>query len=204
MYIDAVCYGLDDLPKVDPSVRNDLNKLFQESGIKVLQEELMNKDPEYYKIVDLNNPQRLIRALEVIRGSGKTFTSFRKKIKKKRPFKVIKVGLEMDRQLLYDRIDVRMDKMIEKGLFEEAESLFPLRHLNALQTVGYQEIFGHLKGEYDKQEAIRLLKRNSRRYAKRQMTWFKKDESTHWFHPSQSEEIKRLIENELERLEPKS
>lgn len=193
LYVDAVCYGLDQFPSLAPKFREELNAEYAQNGLEPLQKELFERDPEYHAIVDLKNPQRVIRALEVIRGSGKTFTSLRKRRKIQRPFEIIKIGLEMDREKLYDRIDLRMDLMIDQGLFEEAEKLHPFKELNALQTVGYQEIFGYLEGDYDKTEAVRLLKRNSRRYAKRQMTWFKKDQSTHWFQPHQVEEIFNLL-----------
>lgn len=194
LFVDAVCYGMDELPKVAPSFREELNLSYQQNGIEILQEELSRLDPEYFQIVDRQNPQRLIRALEVISATGKTFTSFRVQRPKQRPFTCLKIGLELPRTSVYERIDRRMDQMIDEGLFTEAEELFPQRHLNALQTVGYQEIFGFLNGNYDKEEAIRLLKRNSRRYAKRQLTWFKKDESTHWFNPSELANIIAYIE----------
>ena len=181
LYIDALCKGMDDIPAIDPSIRNDLNHLFEEEGIESLQNKLKELDPAYYDIVDLHNPQRLIRALEVCIGTSKYYSDYRKKQETSRPFHIIKIGLEMEREELYKRIDLRMDKMIEEGLFEEAREFFPNRHLNALQTVGYTEIFNYLTGEYDKEEAIRLLKRNSRRYAKRQLTWFRRDREVKWF-----------------------
>lgn len=203
LYVDAVCNGLDQFPSIDVSFRNDLNGLFAQQGIAPLQEELKKCDPEYYHVVDKKNPQRLIRALEVIRATGKTFTSYRQRKAISRPFDRIKIGLEMEREQLYERIDKRMDLMIEAGLFQEAEWLFPHRQLNALQTVGYQEIFGYLEGAYDKKEAIRLLKRNSRRYAKRQMTWFKRDETTHWFAPNNESSIISLVQEKLESFKAK-
>ena len=197
LYIDAVCYGFDDIPDIDPSIRQKLIVDFEEKGIEYLQRELQILDPVYFEIVDKNNPQRLMRGLEVSIGTGKPFSSFRKSDKKIRDFNIIKIGLERDREELYRRIDQRMDSMIAKGLFEEAENLFPMRHLNALQTVGYSEIFGFLEGNYDKEEAIRLLKRNSRRYAKRQMTWFRRTPDMTWFHPDQHEEMLAFIKNEI-------
>lgn len=199
LYIDAVCHGFDDIPDVDPAIRQKLISDFEENGIEYLQKELEILDPDYYEIVDINNPQRLMRGLEVSLGTGKPFSSFRKSQKKIRDFEVIKIGLEREREELYQRIDLRMDSMIEKGLFEEAEVLFPLRHLNALQTVGYSEIFAFLEGKYDKEEAIRLLKRNSRRYAKRQLTWFRRIPDMTWFHPDQYEELVAFIKNEIAR-----
>lgn len=200
LYVDAVCKGLDEFPEISPEYREDLNRQFEKEGLRFLQQMLEAKDPEYYNLVDKQNPQRLIRALEVILATGKTFTSFRKRKKVQRPFEILKIGLEMDREVIYERINLRMDQMIAQGLFEEAEKLYPRKELNALQTVGYQEIFGHLNGEYDREEAIRLLKRNSRRYAKRQMTWFKRDDNTYWFHPSSLQEIERLIDERLKGL----
>lgn len=204
LFVDAVCNGLDDFPDIDPNFRIQLNSLYKSKGILPLQVELEEHDPEYYEIVDRQNPQRLIRALEVIRATGNTFTSFRKRKKVERPFHVLKIGLEMDREQVYQRIDQRMDQMIDAGLFEEAERLYPYKELNALQTVGYQEVFAYLDDQYDKDEAVRLLKRNSRRYAKRQMTWFKRDESTHWFNPDQLDKMVLLIRGQLESLEPKN
>jgi len=200
LYVDALCHGLDEFPSIDIKFREELNLLFKEEGILPLQEQLAEKDPDYYQVVDQQNPQRLIRALEVIMSTGKTFTSFRKRKKIERPYDVLKIGLRAEREEIYDRINQRMDLMIDQGLFEEAESLFAYRELNALQTVGYQEIFGYLEGEYDKEEAIRLLKRNSRRYAKRQLTWFNRDDSIHWFEPSDTEEILSLIEQKIKSV----
>ena len=174
LYVDAVCYGLDQFPTIVPKFREELNEEYAQNGLEPLQKELLEKDPEYYAIVDLKNPQRVIRALEVVRGSGKTFTSFRKKRKIKRLFDIIKIGLEMDREKLYERIDLRIDLMIKEGLFEEAKKLYPFKQLNALQTVGYQEIFGYLDGNYDKAEAIRLLKETQEDMPKDKMTWFKR------------------------------
>lgn len=198
MYVDAVCYGLDQFPDIPKGVREMLNTELDKNGIGYLQKELINTDPDYYKVVDINNPQRIIRALEVIRSTGKTFSSFRKGKQSERPFKIIKIGLEMDRQAMYDRINLRMDLMIEAGLFQEAKSLVGHRAHNALQTVGYKEVFGFLDGDYGKEEALRLLKRNSRRYAKRQMTWFKRDETTSWFNPNHLDKIKGYLKSKLE------
>lgn len=183
LYIKALLEGFDDLPEIPAEVRQAVMTDYEKGGLKNLQEELRRKDPDYYDAVDKKNPQRLMRALEVIRQGGKPFSSYHTRSKKKLPFDVLKIGLNMKREELYKRIDLRLDDMIGKGLFEEAERLFPHRLLPALQTVGYQEIFGYLEGRYDREEAIRLLKRNSRRYAKRQLTWFRKDASVQWFHP---------------------
>ncbi|NVK84562.1 MAG: tRNA (adenosine(37)-N6)-dimethylallyltransferase MiaA [Cytophagia bacterium] len=197
LFVDAVCNGLDEFPEVKEGMREDLNEEFKNTGLQPLVEELKNSDPEYFEIVDVKNPQRVIRALEVIRSTGQKFSNFRKKSKKERPFEVIKIGLSMDRDKLYQRIDQRMDIMIEQGLFEEAKTFLSFKELNALQTVGYQEIFPYLEGEYDYEEAVRLLKRNSRRYAKRQLTWFKKDESVNWFNPSESAEVLDWLNSQL-------
>lgn len=197
LFADAISNGLDEIPDVDPKVRLQLIKEFEEKGLEWLQSELAAADPEYFDQVDRQNPQRLMRAIEVYRGTGLKFSSFRVKRKANRPFRIIKIGLDRPRQELYDRIDLRMDQMIASGLFDEADALFGKRLLNALQTVGYSEIFGFMEGKYDQEEAIRLLKRNSRRYAKRQMTWFRRDETIRWFHPDQGEEIMAWIESQM-------
>ncbi|WP_192351132.1 tRNA (adenosine(37)-N6)-dimethylallyltransferase MiaA [Algoriphagus sp. Y33] len=197
LFADAVVNGMDEMPEVVPEIRAGIIKEYEEKGLVFLQDEIAKNDPEYFELVDRKNPQRLMRALEIFRGTGKKFSSFRVKLKKPRPFEVIKIGLERDRQELYARIDQRMDQMIAAGLFDEADALFGKRHLNALQTVGYSEIFGYLEGKYDKEEAVRLLKRNSRRYAKRQMTWFKKDEAINWFSPEKQEEILAYIQAQI-------
>lgn len=197
-FIDVVCQGMDEIPDVDPAIRTQLIADFTKKGLAYLQSELSHLDPLYHEQVDLNNPQRLMRALEVCIATGQPYSSFRKKEKVKRPFQVIKIGLKRDREELYQRIDHRMDQMISNGLFEEAAALFSNRHLNALQTVGYSEIFGFLEGKYDKEEAIRLLKRNSRRYAKRQLTWFRKDQDITWFHPDQEKEIIEFVERHVQ------
>lgn len=197
LYLDAIAQGFDVIPTVDKSVRDELNQFYQQQGLQALQARLQSLDPIYYEKVDLNNPQRLIRALEVTIGTGKPFSSFRKSRKVERAFDMIKIALHREREELYERIDDRMDQMIAGGLFEEASGLYPLRHLNALQTVGYKEIFGYMNGSYDRDEAIRLLKRNSRRYSKRQMTWFRKDDSYTWFNPSQTQEIMTFIDTQI-------
>ena len=199
LFVDAVCNGLDEFPEIEEGLRDTLNDEFKQKGLQRLVGELEGKDPEYWSIVDRKNPQRIIRALEVIRSTGKKFSDFRKRSKKERPFEVIKIGLTMEREQLYGRIDRRMDIMIEQGLFEEAKQFLPYKSLNALQTVGYQEIFPYLEGDYDYAEAVRLLKRNSRRYAKRQLTWFRKDESVEWFEPSNTEQILGYIDQKIRK-----
>jgi tRNA dimethylallyltransferase len=197
LFADAITKGLDEIPNVDPAIRQEIIKEFEVKGLEWLKSELLKADPEYFEQVDKQNPQRLMRALEVYRGTGLKFSYFRVRKPLTRPFSIIKIGLERDRQELYERIDLRMDQMIAAGLFDEADALFGKRHLNALQTVGYSEIFGFLEGKYDRAEAIRLLKRNSRRYAKRQMTWFRRDGEIRWFHPDQQSEITAWIESQI-------
>jgi len=197
LYIDAVCNGFDEIPAIDPKIRESLNALYKKEGIEIIQQKLKELDPEYYAVVDLNNPQRLIRGCEVSLGTGRPFSSFRARRKAVRPFQSIKIGLEREREELYNRINYRMELMIDAGLFEEAERLFPYKELNALQTVGYTEIFHYLEGQYDREEAIRLLKRNSRRYAKRQMTWFRRDEEMNWFSPEQLEDIIDFVQDQI-------
>ncbi|MDX1629280.1 MAG: tRNA (adenosine(37)-N6)-dimethylallyltransferase MiaA, partial [Fulvivirga sp.] len=194
LYINAVTEGLAEIPKTDPGLRNTLNKKLKNEGIETLRQELLLLDPVYYNQVDLQNPQRIIRALEVCLSTGKPFSSFRRKKHKPRFFKTIKIGLNRPRQALYARINERMEKMIEQGLFEEAQKLYSYKDHNALQTVGYKEIFDYMDGKYDRKEAVRLLKRNTRRYAKRQLTWFGKDEEISWFEPDEIERIIKFIE----------
>lgn len=184
LYIRAVCEGMDQMPEVDPALRQRLMQDLEQQGLPVLLAQLQHLDPDYYRQVDQANTQRVIRALEVCLASGQPYSHFRVRESSPRPFRIIKIGLERDRQELYQRIDDRMDQMIAQGLLEEARALFSFRHHNALQTVGYKEIFDFLEGSYDWEEAVRLLKRNSRRYAKRQLTWFRKDPGFTWFHPN--------------------
>jgi tRNA dimethylallyltransferase len=193
LYIQALCEGLDEFPDIDPEVRKKLNEAFEKKGLPPMLDELELLDPEYFKTVDKANPQRVIRALEVCKGTGMPYSSFRKKRKKERPFKIIKIGLTRDRKELYKRIDERVDEMLKKGLKEEAVSLYPFKEKNALQTVGYQEIFDFIEGKSDWEETVRLLKRNSRRYAKRQMTWFGKDKEIKWFDPKEEDRILEYI-----------
>ncbi|MBD1397141.1 tRNA (adenosine(37)-N6)-dimethylallyltransferase MiaA [Pontibacter sp. JH31] len=197
LYVRAVCEGMDEMPETDPAIREQLTALYQQQGMEPLLTQLQQLDPFYYERVDKANPQRVIRALEVCLSSGQPYSSFRKKEQQERPFQIIKIGLNRDRQELYDRIDQRMDQMLAQGLLQEAEALYPYRHHNALQTVGYKEIFDFLEGKYDWEEAVRLLKRNSRRYAKRQLTWFHKFPDYTWFHPDQWEEIVAFIDKQI-------
>jgi tRNA dimethylallyltransferase len=196
MYVKAVCEGFDDIPDIPEGIREKLMNEYEQHGIKVLQDKMRTLDPEYYLEIDNQNPHRLIRALEVIEATGKSIRSFQKKNKLDHPFHMVKIGLTLPREVLYGRIDRRMDEMISQGLFAEAESLYPFRHINALQTVGYQEIFDYIEGKYDREEAIRLLKRNSRRYAKRQMTWFQRDRDVIWTDPNNIHGIIQIILNQ--------
>ncbi len=189
LYIDAVCKGIDALPDVDMSIRNSLINQLDKEGIESLRFDLQRLDPEHYKVVDLNNPKRILKALEVCIQTGKTYSSFLTKPEKRRDFKMIKIGLERERIELFERIDKRVDLMFEQGLIVEAESLYKFKQLNALNTVGYKELFDYFDHKYDLKEAVRLIKRNTRRYAKRQMTWFKRDEDITWFNPDQKNEI---------------
>lgn len=196
LYVRAITEGFDEMPDIADGVREKIIKDYEEKGLAWLQQQVAASDPDYFSIVDQKNPQRLMRALELNHSTGLTLDKLRKKKKIQHSFEIVKIGLELEREELYQRIDSRMDAMIEAGLFEEAEHFYPQRALNALQTVGYQEIFGFLDGLYDKDEAIRLLKRNSRRYAKRQMTWFKKDKEIGWFKPDQLSDIVKAIKIE--------
>lgn len=189
MYVDAVCKGIDDIPTVDAETRQLMLQRYETEGLEQLCSELKLLDPEYYKIVDLKNPKRVIHALEICYMTGKTYTSFRTQQKKQRPFGIIKIGLTREREELYDRINRRVDIMIEEGLIEEAKRVHPYRTLNSLNTVGYKEIFKYLDGEWTLPFAIDKIKQNSRIYSRKQMTWFKRDEDIHWFHPEQETEI---------------
>ncbi|MBP1630215.1 MAG: miaA [Bacteroidetes bacterium] len=184
MYVDVVCNGIDTLPDVNNDIREELNRIFKEKGITPLQEELKEKDPEYYSIVDTSNHIRLIRALEIIRQSGKTFSSLRTNTKQERPFKIKKFALQRDRKELIDRINLRVDIMINEGLIEEAREVYPFKGLSALNTVGYKELFNYFDGKISLEQAIEDIKTNTRRYAKRQMTWFRKDKEIIWIDAS--------------------
>lgn len=195
MYIDAICDGTDDIPDVDPQIRDKFLNMYKESGIEGLRIALKLLDPEHYSRVDLRNHKRIIRALEICETTGMPYSSFLKKEKRKRDFQIIKTGLTRDRDELYSRINSRVDDMISSGLEEEARQLYGFRHLNALNTVGYRELFDFFDGKITRDKAIELIKRNSRRYAKRQMTWWGKDESIKWFNPDQKEKIFSYIES---------
>ena len=188
MYVDAICKGIDDIPTVDAETRELLLHKYDTEGLDNLCAELKLLDPEYYKIVDLKNPKRVIHALEICYMTGKTYTSFRTQQKKERPFHILKIGLTRDRAELYDRINRRVDQMMDEGLLEEARSVYAHRELNSLNTVGYKEIFKYLDGEWDLDFAIEKIKQNSRIYSRKQMTWFKRDEEIRWFHPEQEKD----------------
>ncbi len=198
LYVKAVTEGLDDFPEVDPGIRGKLNVHLEKDGIEWLQKKLQALDPEYYKNADVQNPHRLIRALEISLGTGKPFSSFLNKEKPERNFKTIKIGLTSEREIIYDRINRRVDIMMEKGLVEEARKLYPKRGLNALNTVGYKEIFSYFDGEWTLETAVSEIKKNTRRFAKRQLTWFKKDEDINWFdYQTDPKEIIRFIEKKI-------
>lgn len=193
LYINAVCFGLDDMPPVDPSLREELFTRLQQEGLEKLQDQLRELDPVYAQTADLQNPVRVTRALEVCLSTGQPYSSFRREQPAERPFRSVLIALDRPRAELYTRIDDRMDAMLEAGLLDEVRSLLPFRHLPALQTVGYQEIFPYIDGSYDYEEMVRLLKRNSRRYAKRQLTWFRNQGNYTWFNPTDSEKILEII-----------
>lgn len=193
MYIDAVCDGIDDIPTIDDLTRTTMKQRLADEGLEALCEELRQRDPEYYEIVDRQNPRRVVHALEICLMTGKTYTSFRKREKRQRPFNIIKIGLNRPREELYDRINRRVDQMMADGLLEEAKALYPKRHLNALNTVGYKELFDYIDGRWPLEEAVERIKGNTRRYARKQLTWFKKDESIRWFHPDETETIIKYI-----------
>ncbi len=195
MYVDAICKGIDDIPTVDSETRELMLHRYEKEGLEKLCAELKLLDPEYYKIVDLKNPKRVIHALEICYMTGKTYTSFRTRTYKERPFRIIKIGLTRNREELYDRINRRVDIMMEEGLLEEARSVYPYKQLNALNTVGYKEIFNYLDGEWTLDFAIEKIKQNSRIYSRKQMTWFKRDNDITWFHPDQQQEIMKHIKN---------
>lgn len=197
MYIDAVCKGIDDLPTIDPEIRQKLMQKFENEGVESLRRDLKILDPEHYQTVDLKNPKRILKALEVTIQTGKPYSSFLTKSAKTREFNIIKIGLQRDRDELYERINLRVDKMVRDGLVEEAKQFHEFKHFNSLNTVGYKELFQHFDGEISLEKAIELIKRNSRHYAKRQISWFNRDKDITWFHPNQSDEIIGFIEKQL-------
>jgi tRNA dimethylallyltransferase len=193
LYIKAICEGFDDLPTADPSIREKLNKELEEKGIESLQQKLKLADPVYYEEVDLGNPQRIIRALEVFESSGKPISSYRQATVNKRPFNIIKLALSLPREVLYNRINERVNIMVQQGLLAEVSALLPYRHLNALNTVGYTELFDYFDGKTSLDKAIEMIKQNTRRFAKRQLTWFRKDSSFHWFQANEPDLLDQMI-----------
>lgn len=187
MYIDAVCKGIDELPVVDAQIRMKLQEQYKNEGIESLRIQLKLIDPDYYTTVDLKNPNRILKGLEISIMTGKPYSSFLTRKRKHREFRILKIGLNLPRELLYQRINHRVDQMLEAGLIEEAGKLFPLRSLNALNTVGYKELFSYFDGSIDREKAIELIKRNTRHFAKRQITWFKRDPEINWIHPDEFE-----------------
>ena len=193
LYIDSICKGLDKMPEIPNQIRLELNSTLKEKGIVWLQQEVKKVDPNFYLNCDQKNPQRLLRALEIFLATGKTFSSYKSAKIKERPFEIIKIGLITERKILYQRINTRVDKMLEKGLLEEVELLIPFKHRNALQTVGYKEIFAFFNNDCTLEKAVENIKQNTRRFAKRQITWFRKDKNIKWFNPNQISEIKTFI-----------
>lgn len=193
MYVDAVCKGIDDIPSVDDNIRKTLQERFDKEGLSGISKELALLDPDYYVIVDKNNHKRIIHALEICLSTGKPYSSFRKNTTKERPFRIIKIGLNMDRQRLYERIDLRVEQMIHDGLIQEALNVYEYKNLNALNTVGYKETFEYLDGLCTLDNAIFRIKSNTHKYCRKQLTWFRRDPNIHWFSPDNIEEIINYI-----------
>lgn len=195
MYIDAVCDGIDDIPTIDEETRRLMKQRLADEGLEALCEELRRLDPEYYEIVDRQNPRRVVHALEICTMAGKTYTSFRRRERRQRPFGIVKIALNRPREELYERINRRVDQMMSDGLLDEARALYPKKELNALNTVGYKELFDYLDGRWPLEEAVERIKGNTRRYARKQLTWYKKDEQIRWFHPDDKQSIIDYIIN---------
>ena len=195
MYIDAVCKGIDEIPTVDNNTRELMKQRLTSEGLEALVEELKQLDPEHWAIVDRNNPRRVVHALEICHMTGKTYTSFRTNSIKQRPFNIVKIGLNRPRDILYDRINQRVLTMMEQGLENEARKVYPLRHLNSLNTVGYKELFAYFDGLIPQEEAVRQIQSNTRQYMRKQLTWYKKDENVTWFEPDNIEDILKYIDN---------
>lgn len=198
LFINAIINGFDELPSSSVQTRQKLNDQFKNQGISYLQEKLKEVDPAFYNEVDLNNPQRLIRALEVYETTGKPFSELRNNTKKQRPFEIVQIGLDVDREKLYENINHRVDIMVDNGLIDEAKALISFRHLNPLNTVGYTELFGYFDGKLTLEEAIAQIKQNTRRFAKRQLTWFKKSAEITWFKPTQFDQIIHHVNTKLQ------
>lgn len=198
MYVDAFCKGIDRLPTVDPDLRQSLQEQLETEGLHSLRRQLKLLDPTFYEQVDLENPKRVVHALEMCLMTGRPYSELRTNPRHERPFKIIKVGLEMEREKLYQKINRRVDEMMDAGLLQEAKELYPNRHLNALNTVGYKELFQHFDGEISLQKAVELIKRNSRRYARKQMSWFNRDKEISWFKVENTEEVIKFAQRNLE------
>ena len=197
MYIDAVCNGIDDIPTIHDDVRELYKRRLADEGLQPLLDELREKDPEYFDIVDHNNARRVVHGLEICHQTGLTYTSFRIREKKERPFRIIKIALNRNREILYDRINKRVDSMLEEGLEKEARQLYPLRHLNSLNTMGYKEMFNYIDGVWSLDEAVERIKGNTRRYARKQLTWYKKDDDNVWFDAAETEKIIKFLVDKL-------
>ena len=193
LYIKALCEGIDEMPDVDKSIKQQVQEAYEEKGIDWLQQAIEKEDPDYYKTGETQNPVRILRALTFIRSTGKSITSYQTGQKKERPFKMVKVALELPREVLYERINKRVDLMMEQGLLEEAKSLYPQKHLKNLQTVGYQELFEYMDGNCTLKEAIEKIKQHSRNYAKRQLTWFRKDKEFRWLKVDDEDIIDTIL-----------
>jgi tRNA dimethylallyltransferase len=199
LYIDAVCKGIDKMPDIDPEIRTALKTQLKEEGLESLRLQLKKQDPKYYKTVDLKNPARIVHALEICLMTGKPYSSFRSNPNKKRPFSIIKIGLNTNKEILHNRINKRVDLMMKAGLEAEAKSVYRQKQLTALNTVGYRELFSYFDKEIPKEEAVELIKRNSRRYARKQLTWFRKDEKMRWFEPHETEKIIEYINSQIDK-----
>lgn len=199
LYIDTICKGIDDIPTISPEIRSQVIQWYEENGLEALQQRLLMLDPEYYHTADLKNAKRLLHAVEVCQMTGQTFTSFRKNTIRTRPFRILKIGINQQREVLYERINQRVDQMMEAGLLEEARSVYAYRDLNSLNTVGYKELFMYFDGTCTLDEAVDLIKRSSRKYARKQLTWFRKDQDIHWFEPDQVQEIIAFTDEQLKK-----
>lgn len=197
MYIDAVCNGIDDIPTIRDDVRELYKRRLADEGLESLLVELREKDPEYYDIVDRNNARRVVHGLEICHQTGLTYTSFRVREKKQRPFRIVKIALNRERETLYERINCRVDSMMAEGLEQEARKLYPMRHLNSLNTVGYKEMFNYIDGVWSLDEAVERIKGNTRRYARKQLTWYKRDDDIVWFDAAETEKINNYLVDKL-------
>lgn len=199
MYIESVCSGIDDMPDITPEIRQKVVAFLHDEGIEALQAILKKDDPEYFQEIDIQNPARLVRGVEMLWQTGKPFSLFRRKSPRKRPFRIIRIALDMDRQVLHQRINERVDQMMENGLLDEVRSVSEFQNLVPLKTVGYQEFFEYLQGKTTLEDAVELVKRNTRRYARKQLSWFRRNNETHWFHPDNIQQIATFIETEINK-----